>query len=100
MDPHAKVEKDRRHSDDRANKKDSPAFPYQPLTPQVTIDRGTKQKISTEEIKKGYNAIGCSFYQIYHPSTQRNLQVHPENNSVDISEDHNNFGSKLFNLIK
>ena len=97
------IAKGRRHSHG-PEEENSPSFSYLPrgsgvfTDPVVKIRKATKRDKSIEEIKREYNQLGCQFYQIYHPSTQRSLQVYRGNNSIGVSEDTKNFSSKSFNI--
>ena len=102
VDDHKKIQKGRRHSH-VPNVKNSRDF----TNPSrgtgayadhfARVNKATKRERSIEEIEREYNQLGCQFYQIYHPSTGRNLQVYAGNNSIGSSEDTNNFSSKCLN---
>jgi hypothetical protein len=95
-DDNKNVAKGRRHSH-VPEVKNSPSFSYLPPGSGVFTDpvvKIKKREKSIEEIKLEYNQPGCQYQQIYHPSTQRSLQVHRGNNSIGVSEDTNNFSSK------
>ena len=90
-------QKGRRHSHDYTNKKpdlDNQSInKIQANTHKQTVGRGQWKK-SMEDIKRGYNEIGCKFYQIKNPATNKYLQIHPENKSVGLTEDYKTFNSK------
>ena len=96
--------KGRRHSHG-TNIENLPPFSHLPrgsgvfTDPIIKITKATKREKSIEEIKREYNQLGCQFYQIYHPATEKNLQVYQGNNSIGVSEDTTNFSSKSF-IIK
>ena len=98
-DPHKHFEMERRHSQVTVSKNSFIASAANPISsPFPPVLKPTKQSKSMEEIKREYNQLGCQFYQIYHPSTQQNLQVYPGNSSIGASKDSNNFSSKYFSM--
>ena len=59
------------------------------------IYKPNRRKKSMEEIKREYNQPGCQFYQIYHPHTQRHIQVQPQNQTIDVVENNRGNSSKF-----
>ena len=95
---------DRRHSHYRQNEEKSSKHYHVSQhnlddSKKNTLGRGQWEK-SLEEIKRGYSAIGCKFYQIWNPATQKYLQVDPENTSVGLTENVSSFNSKYTHNVQ
>ena len=61
----------------------------------LNIYKPNRRRKTIEEIKREYNQPGCQFFQIYHPHTQRHIQVQPQKHTIDVVDDSRGNSSKF-----